>query len=185
MEGARKGLSPTSPPHSRAAPTPQLPCSYRPLPAVLPGIAACHLRCSPAACPHQPRRHSPSPDRPTVVLISLINLAPREPPQLEARAQSQLESGPAMSEPLVAVHLWPSCHRKKESGTLLQSLLCKLSAFVFYCKWCNSTTGPNPSSGNTGKSEMLSGALGKNLERKHILPGVLFICIVKGKPCPG
>lgn len=51
---------------------------------------------------------NPQLRQPTVVLISLIRLTPGEPPQLEARAPSQLGSGPAQSEPLVAFHLGPS-----------------------------------------------------------------------------
>lgn len=47
---------------------------------------------------------TPSPARLTAVLISLINPGPREPPQLEARAPSQLGSGPDPSDPLVACH---------------------------------------------------------------------------------
>ena len=49
-----------------------------------------------------------------MVLISLINPAPRELPGLEARAPSHLGSGPAKSEPLVAFHSWPGHHRKKK-----------------------------------------------------------------------
>lgn len=58
--------------------------------------------------PRQPLAE-PQLRHPTVVLISLINLAPREPPQLEARTPSQLGSGPAKSEPLVS----PSVMKKR------------------------------------------------------------------------
>lgn len=59
-------------------------------------------------CPRQPLAEAQL--RQTyVVLISLINLAPREPPQLEARTPSQLGSGPAKPEPLVG----PSVTKKR------------------------------------------------------------------------
>ena len=122
-----------------------------------------------------------------MVLISLINSAPREPPELEARAQSQLGSGPAKSEPLVAFHLRPSCHRKKESllsGASVQSLLCKLSSLFSAVSGLIPQCDNVPSPDNVGKLEIMSGAVGQDLERRHILPGVLFICIAKGTPSP-
>lgn len=72
-----------TPPCSRIAPQPP-----GPLPAILLGNFPCRLRYRPInVLRSQLVGRTPSSGRLTVVLISLINVALREPPHLEARSQ--------------------------------------------------------------------------------------------------